>query len=77
MKPEIDDEFLRRCCLATSALYARLAQPDIPFDLAQELLRTSALAILAALDGDSQSVLALFAKGDALIDAWNRSKVPN
>jgi hypothetical protein len=77
MKPEIDDEFLRRCCLATSALYARLAQPDIPPDLAQELLRTSALAVLAALDGDSQSVLALFAKGDALIDAWNRSRTPN
>jgi hypothetical protein len=77
MKPEIDDEFLRRCCMATSALFARLAQPDIPSDLAQELLRISALAIIGALDGDTQSVLALFAKGDALIAAWNRSKTPN
>ena len=77
MKPTDDDEFLRRCCLATSVLFARLAQPDIPSDLAQELLRTSVLTILAALEGDTESVLALFAKGNALIDEWNRSKITN
>jgi len=73
----MDDKFLRLCCKLTSALYARLAQPDIPRELAQELVRMNASAFLAALDGDTARVAASFAKGHALIDAWERSKTPS
>jgi hypothetical protein len=69
----MDEKFLRLCCKLTSALYARLAQPDIPRELALELVRMNAAAFLAALDGDTASVAASFAKGHALIDAWERS----
>jgi hypothetical protein len=73
----MDETFLRDCCKLTSALYACLAQPDIPHELARELVRMNASAFLAALDGDTASMAACFAKVHALIDAWERAKTPN